>query len=199
MNRARHRSTVESSTPRSAATCLFVAPSAQASTIFARHADRPRVPPPRQPTRGELAPPLRHRLNRHPQRLRRPRIRHPLSARQDDPCPVRPPDPRPPCPAHQLSPLTLRQHNRHSSRTRHNRRLAPSKQNPQYFRRDTLVPLQATFALLMLVGGSAMPMKCPSTGRTRTDHPSAVRSPVRVRASWNTFTMRYWLPSSSRR
>ena len=36
MNRARQRSTVDSSTPRSAATCLFVPPSAQRSTIFAR-------------------------------------------------------------------------------------------------------------------------------------------------------------------
>ena len=35
MNRARQRSTVDSSTPRSAATCLFVPPSAQASTILA--------------------------------------------------------------------------------------------------------------------------------------------------------------------
>ena len=38
MNRARHRSTVDSSTPRSAAACLFVPPSAQRSTIFARSA-----------------------------------------------------------------------------------------------------------------------------------------------------------------
>jgi len=38
MNRARQRSTVDSSTPRSAAACLFVPPSAQASTIFARSA-----------------------------------------------------------------------------------------------------------------------------------------------------------------
>jgi hypothetical protein len=34
----RYRSTVEPSTPRSSATCLFVSPSAQASTIFARSA-----------------------------------------------------------------------------------------------------------------------------------------------------------------
>jgi hypothetical protein len=38
MNRARQRSTADSSTPRSAAACLFVPPSAQASTIFARSA-----------------------------------------------------------------------------------------------------------------------------------------------------------------
>ena len=38
MNRARHRSTVDSSTPRSAAASLFVPPSAQRSTIFARSA-----------------------------------------------------------------------------------------------------------------------------------------------------------------
>jgi hypothetical protein len=38
MNRARHRSTVDSSTPRSAAACLFVPPSAHRSTIFARSA-----------------------------------------------------------------------------------------------------------------------------------------------------------------
>jgi hypothetical protein len=38
MNRARHRSTVDSSTPRPAAACLFVPPSAQRSTIFARSA-----------------------------------------------------------------------------------------------------------------------------------------------------------------
>ena len=38
MNRARHRSTVDSSTPRSAAASLFVPPSAQRSTIFARTA-----------------------------------------------------------------------------------------------------------------------------------------------------------------
>jgi len=50
-----------------------------------------------------------------------------------------------------------------------------------------------------MAGGSAMPMKFAATGRMRTDHPSAVRSSVRVWASWNTFTMRYWLPSSSRR
>jgi hypothetical protein len=37
-NRARQRSTVDSSTPRSAAACLFVPPSAQRSTIFARSA-----------------------------------------------------------------------------------------------------------------------------------------------------------------
>lgn len=38
MNRARHRATVDSSSPRSAATCLLVPPSAHASTIFARSA-----------------------------------------------------------------------------------------------------------------------------------------------------------------
>ena len=38
MNRTRQRSTVDSSTPRSAAACLFVPPSAQRSTIFARSA-----------------------------------------------------------------------------------------------------------------------------------------------------------------
>src|ERR1700689_1737849 len=38
MNRPRQRPTVDSSTPRSAATCLLVPPSAHASTIFARSA-----------------------------------------------------------------------------------------------------------------------------------------------------------------
>ncbi|CAM5275800.1 hypothetical protein SCYAM73S_03725 [Streptomyces cyaneofuscatus] len=38
MNRARHRSTVDSSIPRSAAACRFVPPSAQRSTIFERSA-----------------------------------------------------------------------------------------------------------------------------------------------------------------
>ena len=38
MNRPRQRPTVDSSTPRSAATCLFVLPSAHARTIFARRA-----------------------------------------------------------------------------------------------------------------------------------------------------------------
>src|SRR5262249_21369157 len=49
---------------------------------------------------------------------------------------------------HQLSPLILRQHDRHGRRTptRHSRRLAASKQNPQNFRRDTLVPRPAMFA-----------------------------------------------------
>lgn len=42
-------------------------------------------------------------------------------------------------------------------------------------------------------------MKFPAMDRIRTDQPSAVRWSVRVRASWNTFTMRYRLPSSSRR
>ena len=172
MNRARQRSTVDSSTPRSAAACLFVPPSAQRSTIFARSArnwavfarrahriswarsassstsgalappDRRGVLQPGQPLRRELAPPLRHRLDRHPQRLRRPGIRHPLGARQDDPGPVSPPAPRHPRPAHQLSPLILRQHDRHRRRTRmrHDRRLAASKHNPQDFRRGTLVP-----------------------------------------------------------
>ncbi|WP_405795853.1 hypothetical protein [Streptomyces sp. NBC_01506] len=48
-------------------------------------------------------------------------------------------------------------------------------------------------------GGSATPIKYPATERTWTAHPSAVRSSVSVRASRNTFTMRYRLPSSSRR
>ena len=43
-----------------------------------------------QPER-ELAPPLGHRLDRYPQRLRSPGIRHPLGTRQDDPGPVNPP------------------------------------------------------------------------------------------------------------
>jgi len=104
-------------------------------------ADRRSILQPGQPLHRELAPPLRHRLDRHPQRLCRPGIRHPLRTRQDDPRPVSPPAPRPLRPAHQLSPLILRQHDRHGrrTRTRHNRRLAASKHNPQDFRRGTLV------------------------------------------------------------
>ena len=63
-----------------------------------------------------------------------------------------------PRPAHQLSPLILRQHDRHSRRTRHNRRLAASKHNPQNFRRDTLASCSQVAAggdrwLLMAVRG----------------------------------------------
>jgi len=56
-------------------------------------ADRRGVLKPGQPLRGELTPPLGHRLDRHPQRLRSPGIRHPLSTCQDDPGPVSPPAP----------------------------------------------------------------------------------------------------------
>lgn len=55
MNRARQRSTVEVSMPRSAAACLFVPPSAQRSTIFARNARNWAVVRPPRPL-GQLAP-----------------------------------------------------------------------------------------------------------------------------------------------
>ncbi len=168
MNRARHRSTVDSSTPRSAATCLFVPPSAQRSTIFARSArywavfprrahatswarsapvstssaaclaNRRGVLKPSQPVGCELAPPLRHRLHRHPQLPGSRGIRYPLRTCQDDPGPVSPPLPRTRRPALELSPLILRQHDRHRRKTRHDRRLAVGKHNHHDFRRDTL-------------------------------------------------------------
>ena len=78
--------------------------------------DRRSVLKPGQPPRGELAPPLGHRLDRHPQRLRSPRVRHPPGTRQDDPGPVSPPAPRQPRPAHQLSPLIFRQHDPHGQK-----------------------------------------------------------------------------------
>ena len=81
---------------------------------------------PGQPLRGELTPPLGHRLDRHSQLPCGFGIRHPPGTRQDDPGPVSPPAPRQPSTANQLSPLILRQHDLHSRRTRmrHHCRLA---------------------------------------------------------------------------
>ena len=161
MNRARQRSTVDSSTPRSAAACLFVPPSAQASTIFARSArywavfarlahriscarsassstssalgpaDRRSILQPGQPLVRELAPPLGHRLDRYPQHLRGAGIRHPLSAGQDDPGLVSPPPPGQARPAHQLSPLIIGQHDLGSRRTRMRDSRRLAKINPK--------------------------------------------------------------------
>src|SRR5262249_2554117 len=135
-------------------------------------ADRRRVLQPGQPARRELAPPLRHRLDRHPQRLRRSGIRHPLRTRQDDPRPVSPPDPRPPRPAHQLSPLLFRQHDRHSRRTGmgHTRRLAARKHTPKYSRRTTLVcsVIPGLPQLPAIIWGIAAPRQTRRTGEGGT-------------------------------
>ncbi|WP_436841232.1 hypothetical protein [Streptomyces niveus] len=61
-------------------------------------------------------------------------------------------------------------------------------------RRDRWCALPRTTA----TGGSATPTNCPPTVRTRTDHPSELRSPASARGSWNTFTTRHRLPSSTK-
>ncbi len=154
MNRARHRSTVDSSTPRSAATCLFVPPSALRSTIFARSARywavfarrahrsaSPPAPPPSGPAQASAGRPARHPAARPaaaprtdaatwtptsappPAPARRPHSTSPRH-RPDRSGPGHAPPSRQPRPAHQFSPLIFRQHDLHSTWTRHSPRLA---------------------------------------------------------------------------
>ena len=194
MNRARHRSTVDSSTPRSAATCLFVPPSAQASTIFARSArywavfarrahriscarsasartssalGRPIGAASSSPASRWSANWRRHfdtDLTATPSACAAPAFDIPLGTGQDDPGPVSPPALRQPRPAHQLSPLIIRQHDLAQQKDPDAIDRQPSKNNPQKLqtRHTSALTMNVHRVMPLVVGPSVGGVRCGS-------------------------------------